>query len=396
MYNTGLVTTPAPCATARAWVDVDLAAVAANAAALVRLSGGQRLLPMVKANGYGLGAVRVVGALEPLDPWGYGVATVEEAAELRSVGISRPIVLFTPLLADWMEVCLGYEVRPSIGDLASLRAWTARTERPFHLEIDTGMARSGFRPDDPALAEASALLRSAPGWEGVFTHFHSPESDAAVTELQWSRFQTALGTLPRRPPLVHAANSAAALGGTRYAADLVRPGIFLYGAGGGSVTPRPAAALRARVVAVRRLAAGDTVSYGGTWRAPRPVTIATVAVGYADGFPRAEGRPRTLELGGRIVNVVGRIAMDMTMVAVAEGHDVACGDVATIFGGLVSLETQAEAAGTTAYELLTSLSPRLPRLYGGDEVGRGREMEGGVSGLPLPLPPPPSLSLLWH
>ncbi|MGH7516714.1 MAG: alanine racemase [Gemmatimonadales bacterium] len=358
------MTTPSPCATARAWVDVDLAAVAANAAALARISGG-RLLPMVKANGYGLGAVRVVRALEPLDPWGYGVATVDEGAELRSAGITRPIVLFTPLLPAWIDDCLAHDVRPSVGDLATLRAWIARSERPFHLEIDTGMARSGFRPDDPALADVATLLRSAPGWEGAFTHFHSPDTDAAVTESQWSLFNDVLARLPRRPALVHAANSAGAIAGNRYTADLVRPGIFLYGGGGNaSVTPGAAAAFRGRVVAVRRLAAGDTVSYGGTWRAERPVTIATVAVGYADGFPRAAGRPRTMELGGRVVPVAGRVAMDMTMVVLEDGQAVSCGDVATIFGGLVSLDEQATAAGTTAYELLTSLSPRVPRRYG--------------------------------
>src|SRR5687767_8490488 len=152
---------------------------------------------MVKANGYGLGALRVVRALEPLDPWGYGVATVDEGAELRSAGITRPIVLFTPLLPGWIDDCLAHDVRPAVGDLESLRAWIARTERPFHLEIDTGMARSGFRPDDPALADVGKLLRSAPGWEGAFTHFHSPDIDAAVTESQWSLFHDVLARLPR-------------------------------------------------------------------------------------------------------------------------------------------------------------------------------------------------------
>jgi alanine racemase len=338
VYNTRAVTSSSPCATARAWVDVDLAAVAANAAELARISGG-RLLPMVKANGYGLGAIRVVRALEPLDPWGYGVATVVEAAELRGAGITRPIVLFTPLLPAWIEDCLAYDVRPSVGDLDSLRAWVARSERPFHVEIDTGMARSGFRPDDPTLGAVAELVRSAPGWEGVFTHFHSPDTNAAATEVQWSQLNEVVARLPRRPPLVHAANSAAAISGARYTADLVRPGIFLYGGGGSTdVTPRAAAALRGRVVAVRRLVAGDSVSYASTWRAERPVTIATVALGYADGFPRAAGRPRTMELGGRVLPVAGRVAMDMTMVAVEDGHAVACGDVATVFGGLISLE----------------------------------------------------------
>ena len=361
MYNSPAVTSPSPCASARAWVDVDLAAVVANAATLRRISGG-RLLPMVKANGYGLGAVRVVHALEALDPWGYGVATVEEAAELRNAGIRRAIVLFTPLLPAWIDRCLHHDVRPSIGDLESLKAWIGKSDRPFHVEIDTGMGRSGFCPDDEALAEAARLLGSAPSWEGVFTHFHSPERDA-TTETQWTLFHAALSRLPRRPALVHAANSAAAVRSTRYTADLIRPGIFLYGGGAGGVEPLPAAALRARVVATRQLAAGDTVSYGATWCAERPVTIATVAIGYADGFPRAEGRARTIELGGRVLPVAGRVAMDMTMLAMDDELSVVPGDVATVFGGMISLDEQAAAAGTTAYELLTSLSPRLPRRY---------------------------------
>jgi alanine racemase len=366
-YNTRLVSTPSRCATARAWVDVDLSAVAANAATLARISGG-RLLPMVKANGYGLGAIAVVRALEPQDPWGYGVATVDEGAELRRAGIGRPLVLFTPLLPNWIERCLEHDVRPSIGDLEALQAWTSRSERPFHLEIDTGMSRSGFRPGETALRTAAELLREARGWEGVFTHFHSPDRDPAVTEQQWGRFTAAIDALPRRPALVHAANSAAAIAGPRYTADLIRPGLFLYGGGGNAaVSPQAAAALRARVVAVRRVAPGDTVSYGGTWRAERPTTIATVAVGYADGFPRAAGRPRTMELGGRILPVAGRVAMDMTMLAVGDDQVVSCGDVATVFGGLISVEEQARAAGTTSYELLSSLSPRVPRRYGAED-----------------------------
>jgi len=358
------VTTTESCETARAWVDVDLGALVANAKTVAARSGG-RLLPMVKANGYGLGAVRVACALEALGPWGYGVATLEEGAELRRAGIERPIVLFTPLLPAWIDRCLELDLRPSIGDLDALSAWTARSDRAFHLEIDTGMSRSGFRYDDRALVGAAGdALRDARGWEGAFTHFHSPGSDPDATERQWQRFQAALAGLPRRPPLVHAANSGAAVRGTRYTADLVRPGIFLYGGAAGGAVPRPVAALRARVVGVRRIEPGESVSYGATWRAERPVTIATVAAGYADGFPRATGSgAREIELGGRTAPVVGRVAMDMTMVALERGHDVALGDAATIWGGRISLDRQSEAAGTVAYELLTMLAARLPRRY---------------------------------
>ena len=357
--------TPSPD-TARAWVDIDPGALVANARAVAAASGA-RLLPMVKANGYGLGVVPVARALEAVDPWGFGVATTEEGAVLRTAGCARPLLVATPLDPPSIDRLLAHDLRPSIGDLDALRAWLARSARPFHIEIDTGMSRGGFRWDDahalPALAET---LRQAPGWEGLYTHFHSADTDPASVESQWDRLQAVAARLPRRPPLVHAANSAAALRGSRFAGGLVRPGIYLYGGCAGGAVPRPVASLRGRVVAVRRVAAGDPVSYGAAWRAPRATTVATVAVGYADGLPRAAavaGQPvRMVELGGRLVPIVGRVTMDMSMIAVDDGA-VAVGDVVTVFGGLVSLDAQAAAAGTISYELLTSLGARLPRRY---------------------------------
>ena len=362
--------------TARAWVDVDLRALVANARTLVGLTG-TRLLPMVKANGYGLGAVAVARALESLDPWGYGVASVEEGAALREAGIVRPVLVVSPLLPDAIDAHLAHDLRPTIGDLPALAAWCRRGAWPFHVEIDTGMSRAGFRWDDaPALVAAVALLREAGGWEGLFTHFHSADTDPGSAAVQWDRFQGVLATMPRRPALLHAANSVAALQGRRFAGDLIRPGIFLYGgsAGGSAPAPVPVATLMARVIAVRAVAAGETVSYGATWRAPRATTVATIALGYADGFLRAarDGAagslasalpPRVVELGGALVPVVGRVTMDMTMVDAGGGRP-APGDVATIYGGRVSLDQQAAAAGTIAYELLTALGPRVPRRYG--------------------------------
>jgi alanine racemase len=277
----------------------------------------------------------------------------------------------SPLTAETLESTLTEGFRPSIGDPGMLRAWVTRSEAPFHLEIDTGMARGGIRWTDTAtLADVSQVLTAAPGWEGVFTHFHSADTDEGSIAEQWQRLQATLAMLPGRPPLVHAANSAAALCGRAYAADLIRPGIFLYGgeARPGGPAPRPVAALRARVVSVRHLAPGESVSYGATWTADRPTTIATIAVGYADGVPRAAERradwpPRTMELRGRRVPLVGRVTMDMCMAAVDDG-EVAAGDIATLFGGLISLDEHARSAGMISYEALTSLGPRLPRRYG--------------------------------
>ena len=352
-------------ACARAWVDIDLDALVANARR-IRSSAGAPLLPMVKANGYGLGAVPVARALEAVDPWGFGVATVDEGAELRAAGVTRPIIVFTPLQPADIPRYLAHGLRPAIGDPAALGAWLAGAPSlPFHLEIDTGMARAGIRYDDgEALAAVRAALHASIGaWEGVFTHFHSADADVHATETQWIHLQRAIASLGHRPPLVHAANSAGAMLGTPYAADLVRPGIFLYGGIAGTAVPTPVAAVRARVVSVRRLGAGASVSYMAAWSAPGPVTLATLAIGYADGVLRSLGNRGTVELGGVRAPIRGRVTMDMTIVEVPAA--VAVGDVATLFGGLITLDEQALAAGTIGYELLTAIGPRVRRRYGG-------------------------------
>jgi alanine racemase len=352
--------------TLRAWVDVDLAALVANARTVAAVSGS-RLLPMVKANGYGLGAVAVARALQEVHPWGFGVASFEEAKALRDGGVIHPLLVVTPLIPQWIPRYLELDLRPAIGDPVALDAWMAQTTHPFHLEIDTGMSRAGLRWNDRAgLDWVCAALADAPGWEGAFTHFVSAESNPELTALQWSRFHQTLDALPRRPQLVHAANSAAALQGSRYAGDLVRPGIYLYGGAAGSAAPRPVAALRARVVAVRSLEPGETVGYGATWRANRTSIVATLAVGYADGFPRSlvendALRTRYIELNGKLAPVVGRVTMDMCMVLVDQ--PVTVGDVGTVYGGKITLDAQAELAGTLSYELLVRLGPRVTRRY---------------------------------
>lgn len=344
--------------TERAWADIDLTALVANARTMATVSGA-RLLPMVKANGYGLGAVACVGALESVDPWGYGVATVEEGATLRAAGITRPVLVFTPLTPGLVTQHVAHDLRPVIGDVSGLRAWLAAGSRPFHVEVDTGMSRTGFRWNaDPSWRE---LLSAAQGFEGIFTHFHSPETDPASVEQQWERFQVTLRSLPARPALVHAANSTAALASRAYAGDLVRPGIFLYGGEAGGRVPMPVVRLRARVVAMRTVRAGETVSYGGEWTAARDTHVATLGIGYADGVLRSLGNRGRVELQGRLVPIIGRVTMDFVMVAVDEPCEV--GRVATLFGGLVSLDEQAGNAGTIAYELLTALGPRVARRY---------------------------------
>jgi alanine racemase len=320
---------------------------------------------MVKANGYGLGAIPVTRALEAIEPWGYGVATPQEGAELRHAGITRPVVVFSPLQADdaQLDAVTANRLTPVIGDLAALDAWLARSTGPFHIEVDTGMNRAGFHwRDQTGIAALRDRLMQARGWEGVFTHFHSPDTDPASVPVQLDRFCVVLNALPRGVALVHTANSAAGGLPVVRGGDLARPGIFLYGGDSGTPRPEPVARLSARVIAVRRVEPGDSVSYAATWSAPRRTTIATLSIGYADGVFRSLGNRGVVELNGALAPIAGRVTMDMLMIDVGD-TPVQLGDTATLFGGQVTLDEQAKQAGTNAYEMLTAVSSRVVRSY---------------------------------
>ncbi len=364
----------APPRPPRAWVEVNLAAVAENARTVARVAG-TRLLPVVKANAYGVGAVAVSKALEALDPWGYGVATLEEGAELRAAGITRPVVVFMPGQASLFAEYERFRLTPALGDAAAIIEWTGRGggPRPFHLEIDTGMGRSGVRWDEIDAVRSAA---NTPALEGCYTQFHSADRRDGSAELQLERFERAVARLERRPIVLHVANSAAALADRRFAFDLVRPGVFLYGGapGKGFPEPRPVVSVRARVLTVRRVAAGESVSYNATWRATRATTVATLGIGYADGVRRAvglSGRGAVL-LGDddRRCPIIGAVTMDLMMVDTGD-RPARVGDVATLIGEgndrgggeRISLEEFSAWSGELQRAVLTSLGPRLPRIY---------------------------------
>jgi alanine racemase len=350
----------------RAWIDVDLGALLRNARMAVERSG-RRLIPMVKADAYGLGAIEVANALEALDPFAYGVAAIAEGQQLRAAGIDRQILVFTPTLASALDEVARARLTPALSEPESIRAWMALGGGAWHLAIDTGMNRAGVRWDEVgALAD---LLRESPP-EGAFTHFHSAELDDGSLERQEARFAEALARLPARPRVVHSENSAAIMRRSPSAWDVVRPGVFLYGVGGGEGAarqPESVASLRARVVEVREVKAGETVSYDATWTARCDSRIATLACGYADGYRRDLGNRGRVLIRGAERRVAGVVTMDMTMVDVTDAG-CAVGDVATLLGTdgskTLSPEHVAGQAGLSPYELLTGLSrPRLPRFY---------------------------------
>ncbi|HSA55775.1 MAG TPA: alanine racemase [Gemmatimonadaceae bacterium] len=354
-----------PLETARAWVEVDLGALERNARVIARRAGVP-LLPMVKADAYGLGALAVVRALEAVDPWAYGVGTVDEGRVLRTAGVRRAILLFTPALPVEFSEIRALGLVPTLGERTSIAGWIQGGGGRWHLAIDTGMSRAGARWD--RVSELADLLRACPP-EGAFTHFHAAvASDGSVDE-QEQRFREALDALPARPRQIHAENSPAMERRAPSPWTLARPGVFLYGVGGGAgaaVRPEAVAHLRARIVEIRELKSGDTVSYGATWRAAGPRRVATVSAGYADGIRRSLSNRGVALVRGQRAPIAGIVTMDMTMLDVSE---VPCeiGDVATFLGrdGVesLSIDEVARTAEVSPYEFLVGLRLRAPRVY---------------------------------
>ena len=349
----------------RAWLEVDLAALRRNARAL---SARARvpLLPMVKADAYGTGALAVTRTLEPLDPWGYGVATVVEGEALRAAGITRRILVFTPLLPSELPRAHRAGLTPSLHRADDIVRWTMLGGAAWHLAIDTGMSRAGVRWDE---IDALRAVAAAHPPEGAYTHFHSADTDDASRVEQERRFRAAIDALPMnaRPALLHAENSAGIEHRAPSPWSLARPGVFLYGVpSSGALQAAPVAHLRARVVDVRAVRSGETVSYGATWRAERDRVVATVACGYGDGYRRIFGNRAVALLHGTRVPVAGRVTMDMTMLDVT-GVPCAVGDVATLVGRdgdeLLTVSDVAAMGDLSPYELLTGLRQRVPRRY---------------------------------
>lgn len=355
--------------TRRAWLDIDLGALKQNARTMAARAGTP-LLPMVKADAYGLGAVPVARALEPLDVWGFGIAAVREGEDLRAAGIRRPILVFTPLLPSEFGEVRRLGLTPTFGDPWAIQAWIASGGGDWHLAIDTGMSRAGVSWREVG---AVAPLVAAHPPAGAFTHFHSAERNDGSLQLQQVRFREAVAALGVPIPCLHAENSPGLERQTPSPWSVARPGVFLYGVGGdegSAVRPHPVVSLRARVVELRTIQAGDTVSYSATFRAADRRRIATLACGYADGYRRALGNRGVALVQGRRAPVAGVVTMDMTMLDVTD-LPCAVGDVATLIGDdgdeLLDVNAVARLAEMSPYELLVGLRLRVPRRYTGGE-----------------------------
>lgn len=369
---------PMPVST---WVEVDLDRFAGNLRAIRSEVGGAcELLLVAKADAYGHGAREMAAAAEREGVSQLGVATLHEGLQLRLAGCALPIVALSPLLTAEIEDAVAHGIDPTVADDAFARALSEaarRARRPvrFHVEIDTGMGRTGVREE---LAEAFVTRVAAlPGLRlaSVYTHFPDADGeDLAFARAQTERFRALAARLAAggpRPPRVHASNSAGTVNLPDARLDLVRVGLIAYGLQppreSAGLSLAPVMSLRSRLVQVRDLPAGAPISYGRSFVTGRASRIGVVPVGYGHGYSWLLSNRGQMLVRGRRVPIVGRVTMDLTMVDLTEVPGVEVGDEVVLFGeqdgASLGAEEVAAWSETLVYEVMCTIGKRVARLY---------------------------------
>ena len=376
------------------WAEIDLNAISENIKALKSLlSKSTRLMAVVKADAYGHGAAEVAARAMASGATALGVARLGEAVALRHAGINAPILILGHTSSVSAAKLIAYDLTQTVHSYrtaAELSAIAETLGKPLriHVKIDTGMGRLGILSDDRVIAPAGAcgfscaadevraicnLTALVP--EGICTHFAAADAgDKTSAKEQFRIFTELLNRLAAdgiRFPVRHAANTAAIIDMPETGLDLVRAGIGIYGhypseAVSRRVRLRPAMTVKSRIVHLKTVGPDFKVSYGGTARTAAETTLATVSVGYADGFSRLLSSTGRMTVAGREVPIIGRVCMDQTVIDVGRA-DVAVGAPVVIFGdpdeGAIPAEAVAKAMGTINYEVLTLVSGRVPRVY---------------------------------
>jgi alanine racemase len=378
------------------WAEVDLEAIAHNVRELRRITDpGADLMAVVKANAYGHGAVEVTRKALENGADSLGVARIEEGIELRKAGVKESILIFgytPPALAhkliafDLTQTVWSYTTAQALSDIAV----SSNKQIKVHLKVDTGMGRLGLLPDcrRPPVTEQNLMgnaicevesISSLAGLEleGVYTHFASADSsDKTYAGKQFEIFVDFLNELRRagiNPPLCHAANSAAIIDMPETHLDMVRAGIAIYGlypsdeVNKRRIVLKPAMTLKSKIVHLKKVPSGFKVSYGSTYKTQRPTTIASIPVGYADGFNRLLSSRGHMLVRGRRAPIVGRVCMDQTMLDVGHIPGVNLEDEVVIFGkqkdGSITVDEIAASLNTINYEIVSALTARIPIIY---------------------------------
>jgi alanine racemase len=360
---------------------IDLAALCWNLQQVRKTVGsGVKIFSIVKAQAYGHGARVAAKTLAKAGSDGFGVATLEEGIELRQSGIGAPILVMTAVYPEQLEEFLRHRLTPAVSDLHTLHELEKllrkrRRSLNFHLKVDTGMSRLGLLHSDidawlPDVGKLKALKL-----EGLFSQLsHAEEANGDYTQAQvknFTRVHARLRDTGLSPPLVHLANSAGIIGVPSAHGTMVRPGLMLYGLYPAPemarrVELRPVLSWKTRVLQLKELPADSSVGYGRTFVTKRKSSIATLPVGYADGFHRLLSNRGAALVRGKRAPVVGRISMDLTMIDVTDIRGVSRGDEVVLLGRqgeeTISADDMAGWAETISYEILTSISARVPRI----------------------------------
>lgn len=367
----------------RAWIEIDHAAIRANVRAIRGRVPGAQIIGVVKANAYGHGEVEVAHTLAGEGVERLAVATVDEAARLREAGVSAPIVVLWGLGPDEARVAAELDLEPIVYDARSLDLLEAivpvGSRLGVHLKVDTGLGRQGVAPDD-AVELAARIARSPRlALAGTMSHLAVPGEDEAHTEVQLLRLARTLDTMRSSgidPGLVHVSATGGILAGSLGFADAVRPGLALYGllpgwAAGDPITLRPALSLKALPLRIFDLPAGEPIGYGLRFRAERATRIATLGIGYGDGWPRAHANNGVALVRGHRVPLVGAVSMDGLTVDIGDVPGVTYDDEFVLIGeqegARITADDVADERRTINYEVTTALRRRLPRLHLGAE-----------------------------
>ena len=370
----------------RVRADISLDAILANMESMKRnLKEGVQIAAVLKTNAYGHGAVEIAKVLEPLDyVWGYAVAAFEEAVELREAGLRKPILLLGYVFPYCYQELAKMNIRPAVFredmlEQLSAAAKAAGKKIKIHIAVDTGMSRIGIFPDETGLDFVKkALETEGLQVEGMFTHFaRADEADRSFTEEQLEKFVWLTEAVKERLgyeiPIRHCSNSAGIIEYPHANMSMVRAGITLYGLWPSDevrkdiVPLEPVMSLRSHIIYIKEISAGTPVSYGGTWAPDHTVRLATVPVGYGDGWPRSLSNKGYVLIRGQKAPIRGRVCMDQFMVEVTDIPDAAEGDEVTLIGrdgdAYISMEEVGDLSGRFNYELACDINPRVPRLF---------------------------------
>lgn len=370
----------------RVYAEIDLDAVCYNMEQMHNnLSPDTQMIGVIKTDGYGHGAVQIGRELEKMSyVFGYAVATAEEAMILRHAGLQKPILILGYTFPYCYEDLIRNDIRPAVfreDTVEELSACACRVGKSVkvHVKVDTGMTRIGIRPDESGIAFVDKILHTdGIELEGIFTHFaRADEADKTSVKEQIRRIKGFMADVEEKLgfhiPIKHCSNSAGIVELPEANMDAVRAGITLYGLWPSPEVPRdivdlkPVLSLRSHLVYVKEVEAGVPVSYGGTYVTPKKMRIATVPVGYGDGYPRGLSNKGYVLIRGRKAPILGRVCMDQFMVSVDDIPDAAEGDAVTLVGTdgacQITMEELGGLSGRFNYEFACGLGKRIPRVY---------------------------------